>query len=226
MHIVSTYCICTWHVHKIHAKSAKRPKVAIPGKDHFKLFIIYGDANPGKKTRRVWLVAGICLAFLYHMFAMPVFTQALQEKMDGLDDRFLSCLEKGKGIYISWLLSYLQDWTWIPMVVWMNRALAPFLPCCMESTENSWFARHIPCHMYTRTCHTSEENHYFGYPASIPSFCCLPIPSTNNTPNSGVNQDLEKLQSLVTVTRFFWKTKGCVLFDTSLHFMAWKAACG
>ena len=46
-------------------------------------------------------MAGICLAFLYHMFAMPVFTQALQEKMDGLDDRFLSCLEKGKGIYIS-----------------------------------------------------------------------------------------------------------------------------
>lgn len=143
-----------------------------------------GMLTPGRKhvakasLTSGWYLSSISLPYFCDA---PVFTQALQEKMDGLDDRFSSCLQKGKGMYMSWLLSYVQDWTRIPMVVWMNRALAPFLSSynifhgCMESTNKSWFARHIPCHMYTRTCHTSEENHYFGYPASIPNFAVFPF---------------------------------------------------
>lgn len=242
LHIVSTYCLCKWHVHKRHAKSAKRPKVAIPGRGHFNQHVHYlWGCWPRVENilhRRVWLVASICLAFLCHMFVMPVFTQALQEKMDGLDDRFLSCLQKGQGMYISWLMSYLQDWTRIPMAY---GCLNEQGTCAIYGKHKiSWFARRIPCHMYTKTCHTWEETHYFGYPASISNFVVFPfhqqIPSSlSSSPISGVNQDLEKLQSLVTVTRYFFgRQKGVLLthwadlwnWRKSLHFMAWKAVCG
>ena len=70
---------------------------------------------------------------------------------------------------------WLSEWT---------ETLAQFSSSYMavpgKHQKKTWFARHIPCNMYTKTCHTWGETHYFGYPVSISNFGCLPIPSTNN----------------------------------------------
>ncbi len=140
--------------------------------------------------------------------------------MDGLDDRFLSCLQKDKCMYISWLLSYLQGSTRIPVVVWMNRdtcAIFVILHGCTWKAPKKKHGLHVTFLATCMSCHTWEETHYFGYPVSISNFVVFPFHQQitsflflSFSPNSGVNQDLEKLQSLVTVTRFS-RTTGCFL---------------